>query len=128
MSTTKAVFLIALFLTGIFLGMNLAPVTGMPIQSVTPEQAAAIFVQPLKDEMNGLKADLVSGEIDNERYLNQMELLKLKVEMKLLLLEAVRDSEQPYNKKMELLFGILPWTVRTMVNHEASKKAINNMK
>ena len=85
---------------------------GMPMQVCTPEEIADILLQPTKDKIAAHKALLVAGEITVEEYISFMSLLKLEMELKTVLLEAIRDSGRVYNEKLELLNAIFPWNIR----------------
>jgi hypothetical protein len=97
-----AIFIIALIATG----------AAMPMSSCTPEQAAAIMVQPIKDTVTGYHDALVSGDITENEYITLLYLQVQIIRVKVILLDILMVAEMSANEFGSALFDILPWRVR----------------
>ena len=79
----------------------------------TPEQIASILLQPTKDDIAAHKEALVSGEITESEYIDYLNTTKAILEIKLILVEAIRDSDMTYNAGMEALCKVFGgWNIR----------------
>ena len=113
----KTKTLIGITLVFGIVALGIVVVDAMPMQSCTPQQIADILLQPTHDEISSMKADLVAGDITFEQWKQQMGILKFRLEVQLVLLEAIRDSPiMSYEQKLEALFAIFPWNVRGSMN------------
>ena len=88
-------------------------VTALSPSVCTPEEIASILLQPTKDDIAAHKEALVSGEITVEEYMSYLHTTKAILEIKLILVEAIRDSNMSYNAGMEALCKVFGgWNIR----------------
>ena len=89
---------------------SLGAVIGMPMSACTPEQVAAILLQPTKDEIAGYRADLVAGDLTETEYIFCLKCVEIRLGIQLLQINLLRGGT--VTEIREGLFNIFGWNVR----------------
>ena len=100
---------IALIAVVVLVG-SLGAVIGMPMSSCTPEQIAAILLQPTKDEIAGYRADLVAGDLTESEYIFCLKCVETRLNIQLLQINLLRGGTVAEIR--EGLTNIFGWNVR----------------
>ena len=89
---------------------SMGVVIGMPMSSCTPEQVAAILLQPTKDELAGYKTALIAGDLTETEYIALLKLVEVRLEMQLIVLEHIKcGTAAEIREGLTNLFG---WNIR----------------
>ena len=88
-------------------------VTALSPSVCTPEEIASILLQPVKDDIAAHRDAMHNGDITVEEYVSYLHTTKAILEIKLILVEAIRDSNMSYNAGMEALCKVFGgWNIR----------------
>lgn len=90
----------------------IAVTAAMPICSCTPEQAAKIFVEPLRQTALEYHSALVNGDLTEDEYISLLYLHVQVIRVKGIMLDILMAMDLTANEFREGLCRILPWRVR----------------
>jgi hypothetical protein len=93
-------------LTALFLIAITASVGAMYL---TPSEEATAILAPTIAEIANMKLELIAGNVTLDEYMSYMQAKKTELELKTLILEAIRDSDRPYGNKIQAVYTLFSY-------------------